>query len=314
MGTHKTGSSALQVCFARNIDKLADANIYYPKSRSVEAAKQYKITTGNALKMSQFFTGTLKADAAHHFESDLKAAGTMDILYSSEMFAKFEPTKVKDFIQLAKRYKYKIQCIFFVRSPAGYALSQYSQLIKRNRLTLTFDHYVEKAFALPFSYIKAVSELFGADNIRVENYEAHRNHLAEFFMKNILNKDAKDFNLTTQKINRSLSQFELEYMRHCNLCCNDPIATTYLSDALLYSQPDNANALIVTQSNYDVIKKKCAADLKYINSLGVTPGIKMKDPQIRIGNRTEFKFNVFHKTTITILQKLASDQVNRPKI
>jgi len=310
MGTHKTGSSALQVFFARNTSQLLNEGLFYPRRDNHVAAKKAAITSGNAVELAHYMAERPgECSTLNIFKTDIKNAGRRDILYSSETFNAFSETRIAAFKRLASQSGYEIKCIFFVRSPTGYALSQYSQLVKRNSYKYNIERYLDKGFVLPFSNIKSAIKMFGVSQVRLENYDAHRDDILGFFLKNILGITSGKFETVTEEVNRSLTQFELELMRNLNVMGGDKFVSTYISDALIYGQPDAGNVQKISNENLQCVRKKCGADLKYINSLGVKPPVKMKDASIRIGDPRQFSLNPFQRATLSILLKLAEDQI-----
>ena len=310
MGTHKTGSSALQVFFARNTKQLLDGGTLYPRRNNHQAAKTAAITSGNALELAHYMAERPgECRSLTMFKADMKEAGNKDILYSSETFNAFSDKRVTAFKRLASQFGYEIKCIFFVRSPAGYALSQYSQLVKRSSYKFRIERYLEKAFILPFSNIKSAIDMFGAERIHVYNYDAHRKSIQQYFWKDVLGIKNNKFEVVKEEVNRSLSQLELEFMRNINIMGGDESISTYISDALIYGQPDLKGVQKISKANMALVRKVCTPDLKYINSLGVKPAVKMRDESIRLGDTRKVNLNPFQKATLSILMKLAVDQV-----
>src|SRR4051794_33456059 len=136
-GAPKTGTSFLQVLFARYAEDLELAGIIYPRGHRFDDAKAGKITSGNGVEMAKYILPRLphdipdKAAFLERFRSQLANARGKNVLYSSE-YLTFEGKRAKDIADTARDAGYAVRVIYFVRSLAPAALSAYSQLLKRN--------------------------------------------------------------------------------------------------------------------------------------------------------------------------------------
>lgn len=147
-GAPKTGTSYLQVLFAKHADELRAHGIDYPLNSFVTGAKDGQITSGNGVEMANYLRPNLPhriADKnlfAQTFDELLtKAAGT-DLLFSSEFLVFPENDRTAHLVALMAKHGYSARVIYFVRDYANVARSAYSQHVKRQGETAHFQEFI----------------------------------------------------------------------------------------------------------------------------------------------------------------------------
>lgn len=141
IGTHKTGTTALQVLLAENYDKLLVQNILFPKSgRPWQRGGQHNIAwqlSNDSRFRSEF--GTLKTLC-----DEIKNTPADNIIISSE---DFECLYVKPrSLQIFKKHLDDIGCqvniVIFLRERVSYSESLYKELLKHG-LNISFAQYIK---------------------------------------------------------------------------------------------------------------------------------------------------------------------------
>lgn len=287
IGSHKTGTSALQSAFAINAARLAERNIFYPGGDA--DARHGKITSGNGLRLASFLNRRLPF--RFHHENSLRVFGRAaakadgkNILYSSEFLEALEAERLKELLSGDAFHAYRGRIIYFVRSIAGHAISSYSQAVKREQVTASFSDYLRSHYRNPFrNTIEQAEAAVGPDNVLVLNYDAVRQNLLPTFLRTALKIDPSGFE-SPPTINRSLTAAEIDVMRAVNAQVGDRRRTVQISDALIYADPDAKTGFVITPEELGILAELHAADLDFINARLAQP-ICLCDPSIRQGGR-----------------------------
>lgn len=181
-GAGKTGTSYLQVLFARHAERLAECGVVYPRGHLFEEAKAGRVTSGNGVEMANDIRPGLPHAIAnkdafiHVLDAGLKDAAGRHVLYSSEFLA-FEPgERTAAIARVAARHGYGIRVIYLVlvRDIAAAAASMYSQGIKYHGDARTFADFITTWEPAYRRHIQRAVDSFGAESLLVLNYEEHR--------------------------------------------------------------------------------------------------------------------------------------------
>lgn len=179
-GAGKTGTSYLQVLFARHAERLAECGVVYPRGHLFEEAKAGRVTSGNGVEMANDIRPGLPHAIAnkdafiHVLDAGLKDAAGRHVLYSSEFLA-FEPgERTAAIARVAARHGYGIRVIYLVRDIAAAAASMYSQGIKYHGDARTFADFITTWEPAHRRHIQRAVDSFGAESLLVLNYEEHR--------------------------------------------------------------------------------------------------------------------------------------------
>jgi hypothetical protein len=236
-GAPKTGTSFLQVLFARNAENLERDGIVYPKGHMFEEAKVGKITSGNGVEMANYIRPDLphvipdKEAFLGRFRWQLAHSGGKHVLYSSEYLV-FEGDRAQRIAESAKNAGYAVRVVYFVRDLAPAAFSAYSQSLKRKGETRTFLEFLKAWDPLYQASIENAARVFGADSLLVKNYDECADRLAETMFRDILGAGFVPDDALI--VNRSLSPKETELQRLMNMTSpGNPRYSMFISETLM---------------------------------------------------------------------------------
>ncbi|WP_286828362.1 MULTISPECIES: hypothetical protein [Kordiimonas] len=213
IGIFKTGSSALQVFFARNAAKLKDQGLIYPQSASVSNARRGLITSGNgsslALALKQGAPAENRGEQLAWFGETLVSAKSHGILLSSEIFCDLPVDAFQTLKSICHEHGMQLQVIAFVREQASYMESLYIQQVKRRHITSLPEPYIRdrypKARHLKYhAFLSSLSDTVGAENLKVRDYGAEDVIAA---MCEIMGLEPDNLERPPKKINISLPYF-----------------------------------------------------------------------------------------------------------
>jgi hypothetical protein len=226
IGLPKTGTSALQVFLASNIEALSRNNITYPWARAVVATEQ-RITSGNGAVLAKTaFTAKENGEVTLRQLNHVMSEGR-SVLLSSEFFADWRRDRVSKLYELASRSGFQTKMIVYLREQSEYIVTSYFQMLKRRPGVIDKDgaglrRYAERAAAtrrfLDFdALLQMWASVIGRQNITAR---ARRpNDLMRDFLQAIginneegFNFDVSDINITPRpqemKIRALLGVFE----------------------------------------------------------------------------------------------------------
>lgn len=260
IGIFKTGSSALQVFFAQNIEELQTHGIHYPALAMVKSAQKGHITAGNGVwiarsllpKSNSMSKPELRKDQLNLLGNILHENAGNDVLLSSEFFSDIEIDNMGALKAVADQKNYRIKLIIALREQVSYLESLYIQHVKRRSIILTPEEYLPQIYKnfIHLHYGRFLSEraaLFGEENINVYNY-----HEGEIFERifSILNIPSTSFSIPQKPVNLSLpTQYIPLFLKINRLKPNqsfsDQIVTNY---AQLNMKNKNKNETLINPS------------------------------------------------------------------
>lgn len=183
VGTPKTGSSAMQVFFARNHEALKGRNLEYFRIGDFTLGMAGNISSGNGSLVSRVLLPQGNpigiADGAPHIGALLNAIDASACgrgLVSSEIFADAEPAKLAELLDQLRRKGITPKAFFYVRRQDQFLSSAYMQQVKRHQCVELPETYIRRVYReigyLRYhSFFKATETLFGAGNVMVRVYE-----------------------------------------------------------------------------------------------------------------------------------------------
>lgn len=232
IGITKTGSSALQVSFIKNLDLLKKHNIRYPDvmGRASTWASERGMGTGNANIDSKFLWPSedrLKRLEWLILESDKSIRNNEKMLLASEMISTFAITENfwKQLSHIQNETQRKIRVVAYVRDPFKRFLACYQQVVKlcetQNSLDEFVDMFLNQHFHSSFSFQKHLSSIFDYAKMHDISFNVYRfeeadGNIQKHFFENVLNIPEHGFDFATPKVNVGLSPVEVEFHRGIN--------------------------------------------------------------------------------------------------
>jgi hypothetical protein len=175
IGTHKTGTTAIQKFCANAEDRLRRDGILYPKSGrpKVEHGAQY----GHHL-LAWAIRGKKGIDHIDDWNKVLKeidAAEQQTVVLSSEDFETCTEEEIAQIDAILEGFD--VHVILYLRNPLDFLVSSYKQFVKGGKTAAPFDTFVErgnwKRRCDYSSLIQKWAGSFGADNVHVRLYDKY---------------------------------------------------------------------------------------------------------------------------------------------
>lgn len=205
IGGPKTGSSALQSWFVNYRHFLEAEGITYPKPDDLKRAENYQISSGNAKQWH------LNPGQQNLRPGELWSA---EQLFSSEAFRQVLSERVS-------LLETTVTILGYYRNPVDWVVSGWMQNVKREGWTKTLTEHLETTDFPQLRSLLAwleMSEDKGI-NIRLRNYDLHKNALLKHFVTQLLGLDSADsgvFEAQSVRVNRSPTCEEIEMFRAIN--------------------------------------------------------------------------------------------------
>jgi hypothetical protein len=184
IGVAKTGSSALQVAFARNTELLEKAGINYWRDPDFERAKAGKTTQGNGLDLCRASYPDSPRLLGKYDEEALRAAFPKYFgrypraLLSSEMLGNLPPPA---WLRILKTYPgTSVHLIAYVRNAGPSLWSAYCHIVKEHGFSGTFREFLNSAngYYIPKRSLSWACRAMGTNNITALHYESHADDIA----------------------------------------------------------------------------------------------------------------------------------------
>lgn len=309
-GAPKTGTSFLQVLFARYSEQLAASGIFYPENSFHAQARAGGITSGNGIELANFIDPSLP----HRIENKgafpammrrlLENDKVRSVLYSSEFIAFSHQGRSDRVARIIKQCGYVPRIVFFVRDYGPAALAGYSQMVKRHGETRSFNEFLRTWNPNYMSLIQAQIRAFGPDAVTVLNYERSKQNLAQVMFRDVLGMDFVP--KENPRINRSLGAGELRLLRLMNE--RYPQAhrgqlSTFVSDTLMETAAPPSQPQL-TLDDYQLLRDRFAGEIDKINGLIDGPGIMISDKMAETS--AEPPLSEFDTAMITLLARLVT--------
>lgn len=307
-GAPKTGTSYLQVLFARYADGLRAGGIIYPRNSYHDAAAAGGITSGNGVEMANFLNPALphpipdKEAFLRQMTEELERADGKDLLYSSEFISFANKPRSERLASAIAEAGYSAHVIYLVRDIGAAALSTYSQQVKRHGLSDRLEGFIRTWDPQYEWNIRCQTGTFGEDSVSIFNYEAEKSRLAELFFRDVLGQDFTPDEIS--RINRSLTAKELELLRIMNGHFpkgQEARLSTFVSDELM-AIPRPGTEVCLSEKEYDLLQSRFSASLSYINARIKGPAIKICEAVVP--TRSEASTEEFETMVMAILAKI----------
>lgn len=194
IGTHKTGTTAIQSFAADNRKLLAEYGVHWPKERLKPHAKQHSTL---ALNMRAGKHDEVRAYLDRAFK-DAKASAAESLFLSGEAFSHLGEANVQRF--LAMLGGHDVEVILFFRNVYSYAVSALNQQIKSHEKLLPLSSLVSVTRThLNYSaLLQRWEDALSPEQIKIWNYEDEK--------KNLLPRFFKRFGIPADKTNALLPE------------------------------------------------------------------------------------------------------------
>jgi hypothetical protein len=219
-GFAKTGTSALQVGFARNRDWLVGQGVDYLATGQYELGRRGTVGSGNAVDLAYHLCGLeTRPETVAELLDALAASPSPQVLLSSEFFQSADPGRLRELVDAVGGAGFAVRAVFFVRAYYDWLWSAYVQNVKNHALTEPFSRWAPASglahmFAATVGTFDAV---LGRDNVVLVNYDACGDALLPAFLRVAFDIEAGDADLgPSPRLNRSLTIPEIELMRRFN--------------------------------------------------------------------------------------------------
>lgn len=309
-GAPKTGTSFLQVLFARYADALKENNIIYPQNAFTEGASKGRITSGNGIFMANYLRPQLphrienKDAFIEEFDQQLRSGKGESFLFSSEFLVFPQNERTENLLNVIKKNGYAVKALYFVRDMADAARSAYSQQVKRHGEVQEFSEFLKTWDGFALHHTNLIASAFGEEALSLFNYNEHKGSLASVVFKEFLGCNFEpDF---VEKINRSLTDKEMELLRSFNTVAGsgNAYASTFVSDALMSQIPAEQKEFWPNEEEYQLLEDrfKHAVD-------GINRRISGEPIKISSGVRQDVGsdgLSEFESFTMAVLAKLVN--------
>lgn len=226
IGVPKTGSSALQVFFARNHQVLLGRGIDYFRIGDFALGASGSISSGNGALVSRSLLPAGSPIGIGEPEPHLKAlfaaidASTSERgLVSSEIFADADLPALTRLVDRVRQKGITPRAFFFVRRQDQFLSSAYMQQVKRHQCTDFPEVHVRRLYRqvkyLRYgSFFRDMTAVFGAGNVTVRIYEEAMAAKAGLFLAFLrgFGIDPGGFDTEVKDINTSLTPRSLLMM------------------------------------------------------------------------------------------------------
>jgi hypothetical protein len=228
IGTHKTGSTALQQFLYANRPTLETFGLHYATAPHGVCDSN---PIANALNVGQ--TSVVQAYLEKH-EELARRRGCDTILVSAENFyamtvqaamqrrqsytnaVKRDQTLIKTLHSVVPSGVDTVQIVCYFRRPDRYAESLYSQHVKRGvSFDGTFDEFLPliRPALLYNTCLRAWSDVFGIESCTVRIYECAKGDVVSDFLRNVLHVDdigrfSQIHNQANERVSRDMLEFK----------------------------------------------------------------------------------------------------------
>jgi hypothetical protein len=230
IGTHKTGTTAIQRFLAGNRPALAQHGYHFASSAASGDANLVAnaVATGNADAARDFFHEQLEAAqragaqavvvSAENFFSMSVVAAALDDRLPDDALSQ-EPLLVRRLQSLLPVAFTSTRVVCCFRRPDRFAESLYNQRVKYETFAEPFEHYlqtVQPMFA--YHHIASVwAEVFGASSCTFTVYESMPGDVRQTFLRDVLGvTDTQLFVDDATRDNERVSRDVLEFKREVN--------------------------------------------------------------------------------------------------
>ena len=314
IGAGKTGTSAIQSYLAMNEDNLLDNGYYYPAGSLHAQAKNMKITSGNASELAKILLDTYNEETKEKLEKIIykliSESDNKDIILSSELIQNYNQQSMEIFNKLTLKSGYKIIIVYYIRAIADHVVSQYQQFLKRLASTNSLEKHILNKKNTFLKILIKTEEIFGKENLIIKNYDKVKENLFENFLEDVLHIDnISKFVIPSGKINRSLSPYEVSFMKHINNYFTEKKHATFVSNALIHNKPNISYDMTIEKKDLEILEEMYSEDINILNIF-----LKEKEQPLTLVDNLKIVdidkpvvFNAFQESVFAILAELVKE-------
>ncbi|WP_226702102.1 hypothetical protein [Microbulbifer elongatus] len=201
-GMPKNGSSAIQVMFAKNRDKLLDLSIDYFNVGEFESGKSGAITSGNGALISRSLLNEGHEAYFHdpddnllrELQAKVKSSRAEVGVVSSEFFTNIPASSVLKLKEFCDKLGVELRYFYYVRRQDQFLMSGYMQRVKRHGSVDYPEDFIKASyknvgFLNYFAFTKQLESVLGLGNVIVRNFDVARKHekgLAGDFVETVI--------------------------------------------------------------------------------------------------------------------------------
>lgn len=278
MGVPKTGSSALQVAFARNRAVLRELGVHYPTSTTDARALNGQVTSGNGTSLVPFLNGrgagpAQDADVMAGLWREMEAAEGRDVLYSAEGLIGFQPDRLRALVSDLSRRGVAVHAAVFLRNRDGHAWSAYVQNVKRRGYRGSFIDFLgadDTPYKLSWQtqLQRLVAGVDSGSQVHLLNYEIHKSSLVGTFLNKVVGVagSLERLDLDVPMVNRTLSRREVDWVRFTNGLSLAGRERRRLDDLLQERAPFAGNGFGLRAEEAEILNARFSSEIDWINN------------------------------------------------
>jgi hypothetical protein len=230
IGIPKTGSSALQVCWAQNRNALLAQSLDYFELGDFTLGLHGKISSGNGAHLARSF---LQPQAEAYLPTRDQQLAQLDRriresecdtgVLSSELFVFADDARLAEFASWLAERGISLKFFYFIRDQVQFLTSTYIQQVKRHACTESAEQYIlrtyDKIAHIKYSRLfERLRQLVPAENIICRNYQETRlseHGIFDIFLGSF-GLDPEGLKVTDPSVNLSLDMTEIKIMLALN--------------------------------------------------------------------------------------------------
>lgn len=259
-GTHKTGSTALQLYFAANKKLLEEEGISYAFFNSASQE------TGNGLYLFQKIFGQTIPDEELEELIEFYLSGRALAICSAEDFTRLNLKEWKRIKKTCLRLNIQVKVVTFIRNISPYYLSLHGEFIKAGQLAINYKDFIKKDYYFPvISSLKVLVDVFGKMSISVIHYDSVLDKIDTAFMHAVgLTSDNYDRSVLGKLINRSLTNYEQEIVLKVSKATG-ALYTPELTELLIGKLPQLKSQKRCQPDEIDILMERHNVDVEWLN-------------------------------------------------
>ena len=265
IGAGKTGSTALQNMLYKDRHLLNEYNVFYLDNQ----IHAQQIQSGNGGKLFQLL---IKGATRSEIEQELVQFMKPNYLsiISNELLAHLPKAAWQVLIESLKALDTEFHTIAYIRSPIGYYLSAYGQMVKRGGYFEDLDHFIKEHRWAHLEMLKTLCEFRSEIDLRVVPYEQNKRRLFASFWDEVLELSGINFSHPSHEdpflTNRSLRLNEVNMIRKISKIYGGAISAL-ISDFLVNEVKPNGEPIAYTSNQIKQIVNRHQTDLDWVNDV-----------------------------------------------